>query len=259
MSIPIFTTIPNSAAALTFAEDFDNYLAELNPWTQAVNTLGAAIQLNVSSTSVTSVAVGSGSKSLTVGTGLGFTVGMAVYIANTAAPATNRMVGIVTAYTTGTGAMTVAVNSFTGSGTHTAWTVGPSAEVDPATYVTLNGTQTLTGKTLDACIFINGHTEEMVSANTTAAYTINLANGGIQNLTLTNNCTYTMPTPAAGKSFLLIQRQDGVGSRTATFTGVLWPNATAPTLTTLANKKDMFAFVADGSYWYGRTVGLTYS
>ena len=79
-------------------------------------------------------------------------------------------------------------------------------------------TQTLTNKTVEAGVFTNGYTEETAVANTSTAYTIDLANGSVQYLTLTGNCTYTFPTPVAGKSFTLIQKQDGTGGRTVT-----WP------------------------------------
>lgn len=119
--------------------------------------------------------------------------------------------------------------------------------------------QTLTNKTIEAGTFTNGYTEETVSANTGSAYTIGLANGTVQILTLTDTCTYTFPTPTAGKSFLLVQKQDGVGSRTVTWdAAVKWPASTAPTITSTASKADLFSFVADGTYWYGRTIGQNY-
>ena len=122
-------------------------------------------------------------------------------------------------------------------------------------------TQTLTNKTIEAGVFTNGYTEEVVTANTGTAYTINLANGTVQYLTLTGNCTYTFPTPVAGQSFILIQRQDGTGGRTVTWpASVDWPGATAPTLTSTANRVDKFVFTAiDGSNWLGSNAGQNYT
>jgi hypothetical protein len=122
-------------------------------------------------------------------------------------------------------------------------------------------TQTLTNKTVEAGTFTNGYTEETVTANTSTAYTIDLANGSVQILTLTGNCTYTFPTPVAGKSFILVQKQDGTGSRTVTWpASVDWPSATAPTLTATASKADKFVFTAiDGSNWLGSVAGLNYT
>jgi hypothetical protein len=131
----------------------------------------------------------------------------------------------------------------------------------PSSTVTLTGTQTLTNKTVEAVTVTNGYTEETVVANTSTAYTINLANGSVQFLTLTGNCVYTFPTPVAGRSFILIQKQDGAGSKTVTWPGsVKWPGGTAPTLTSGANKVDKFVFTAiDGSSWLGSVAGQNYT
>jgi hypothetical protein len=127
--------------------------------------------------------------------------------------------------------------------------------------VTLTGTQTLTNKTIEAGTFTNGYTEEVATANTSTAYTIDLANGSVQILTLTGNCVYTFPTPVAGKSFILIQKQDATGSRTVTWpASVDWPSAIAPTLTATASKADKFVFTAiDGSNWLGSVAGQSYT
>ena len=125
--------------------------------------------------------------------------------------------------------------------------------------VTLTGAQTLTNKIIEAGTFTNGYTEETVTANTSAAYTINLANGTVQILTLTGNCTYTFPAAVAGTSFLLVQKQDATGSRTVTWpTAVKWPASTAPTITSTASKADVFAFTCDGTNWFGRVIGQNY-
>lgn len=120
-------------------------------------------------------------------------------------------------------------------------------------------TDTLTNKTIEAGTFTSGYTEETVNANTGTAYTIDLANGTVQILTLTGNCTYTFPTATAGRSFLLVQKQDATGSRTATWpSAVKWPASTAPTITSTASKADVFAFTADGTNWFGRVIGQNY-
>lgn len=121
-------------------------------------------------------------------------------------------------------------------------------------------TQTLTNKTIEAGTFTNGYTEEVATANTSTAYTIDLANGTVQILTLTGNCTYTFPTATAGKSFILIQKQDGTGSRTVTWpAAVQWPGGTAPTITSTASKADKFIFTADGTNWLGSNAGQNYT
>lgn len=125
--------------------------------------------------------------------------------------------------------------------------------------VTLTGSQVLTNKTIEAGIFTNGYTEETVTANTSTAYTVDLANGSVQLLTLTGSCTYTFPTVVSGKSFTILQFQDGTGSRTVTWpASVKWPAGTAPTITSTASKMDKFVFTANGSYWYGSVAGQNY-
>jgi hypothetical protein len=117
------------------------------------------------------------------------------------------------------------------------------------------------GGTITSPVINDGYTEETAVANTSTAYTIDLANGSVQYLTLTGNCTYTFPTPVAGKSFILVQKQDGTGSRTVTWpASVKWPGGTAPTITSTASKADKFVFTAiDGSSWLGSNAGQNYT
>ena len=113
-------------------------------------------------------------------------------------------------------------------------------------------TDTLTNKTLTNPTVTN-YVESVVSiGNSSTSQTLSLTNGTVQTVTMTGNCTFTMPTATAGKSFILIAVQDGTGSRTATFTSVKWAGGSAPTLTTTATTgRDIFAFVSDGTNWYG--------
>lgn len=105
----------------------------------------------------------------------------------------------------------------------------------------------------------SGYTEATVTANTGTAYTIDLANGSLQILTLTGNCTFTFPTPTAGRSFMLLLRQDATGGRTVTWPGMVrWPSAVNPVITSAASKTDKFVFTADGTNWLGSTGGLNY-
>jgi hypothetical protein len=128
------------------------------------------------------------------------------------------------------------------------------------TVVGTSDTQTLSAKTIEAATFTNGYTEETATANTSTAYTIDLANGTVQILTLTGNCTFTFPTAAAGKSFILLLKQDGTGSRTATWpSAVKWPAGTAPTITSTASKLDKYIFTSDGTNWYGSDAGKNYT
>ena len=115
-------------------------------------------------------------------------------------------------------------------------------------------TQGLTNKTLTNPTVTNYVESVVAIGNTGTSQTIALTSGTVQTATLTGNCTFTMPTATAGKSFILLLRQDGTGSRTATFTSVKFNAAGAPTITATANKMDILTFVADGTNWYGSFV-----
>jgi hypothetical protein len=142
--------------------------------------------------------------------------------------------------------------------TGTAWATSLTAP--SGAVVGTTDTQTLTNKTIEAGTFTNGYTEETVTANTSTAYTIDLVNGSVQILTLTGNCTFTFPTATAGRSFILILKQDGTGSRTATWpAAVKWPAGTAPTITSTASKSDKYIFTADGTNWIGSNAGQNYT
>jgi hypothetical protein len=103
----------------------------------------------------------------------------------------------------------------------------------------------------------NGGGETYFDAGSSgAAKTIDLANGNVQKLTLTANCTITLTSPATGafRSLLLYVFQDGTGSRTITWPGsVKWGTAGAPTLSTGASKMDKILLdtVDGGTTWYG--------
>jgi hypothetical protein len=101
----------------------------------AVSAANAAVTSpgSLTATSTSSLAVGTGSKSLTLTqAGKGFNVGGYVIVASAAAPAT-YMYGQITAFTAGTGAMTVNVLSVGGAGTLTAWMIS-SAQPNLALY-----------------------------------------------------------------------------------------------------------------------------
>lgn len=103
----------------------------------------------------------------------------------------------------------------------------------------------------------NGGGETFFDAgNSGTAITLNLANGNVQKLTLTGNCTITLTSPASGafRSLLLYVFQDGTGSRTITWpASVKWGTAGAPTLSTAASKMDKILLdtVDGGTNWYG--------
>ena len=142
MTITTLPAPPTRADATNFNARADAFLSALPTFVSEANALAgevngyasnaaasASMATNApgtSATSTTSLAVGAGSKALTVQTGKALVVGQWVTITSTATPA-NWMHGQVTAYTSGTGALTVNVTAVGGSGTYAAWTIGLSA------------------------------------------------------------------------------------------------------------------------------------
>ena len=118
--------------------------------------------------------------------------------------------------------------------------------------------QTLTNKTLTNPTVTN-YVETPYSANSSTAITLALTNGTVQIITLTGSATITMPTATSGKSFILLLKQDGTGSRTVTWSTVKWAGGTAPTITSTASRQDILSFFADGTNWYGVVVGQNYT
>jgi len=119
------------------------------------------------------------------------------------------------------------------------------------TTVGLGNTTTTLGNTTVSNTTVTLYTESVVAiGNSSTSQTLSLTNGTVQTVTMTGNCTFTMPTATAGRSFILIV-STGAGGFTGTFTSVKWPNNAAPTLTTTASRWDILTFFADGTNWYG--------
>lgn len=99
--------------------------------------------------------------------------------------------------------------------------------------------------------------ETLVTANSSTAYTIDLTQGNVFNITLTGNCAFTFSNPpAAGNagSFTLILTQDGTGKRTVTWpVAVRWPSGTAPTLYPHSGSVNIYTFLTinGGTLWFG--------
>ena len=106
--------------------------------------------------------------------------------------------------------------------------------------------------------------EARIAENSGAAYTIDLTRGNVHETTLTDNCTFTFSNPppsGIAGSFTLILKQDGTGSRTATWpASVDWPSGTAPTLTTTASAVDIVSFTTTdgGTIWWGFPGGFNF-
>ena len=138
----------------------------------------------------------------------------------------------------------------------------PAASGDVVDYIAYGATvassnlaktgDTMTGNlTVDADLIITGYVETHTDkGNTSTAQTIDISSSTVQTYTLTGNCTFTMPSPDAGRSFTMLLKT-GAGGYTATFTGVKFPSNVAPTITVTGSRMDIITFVADGTNWYG--------
>ena len=119
------TTLPNSAffvQNMNFMDlDGDGWLdifaCDDNAHAKIYRNNGAG-NFYIYGHSTTSLTIGTGSKSLTVQTNLGFTAGQTIKIGYSGQ---NYMTGTVTSYNTGTGALVVNVTSVVGSGTYATW------------------------------------------------------------------------------------------------------------------------------------------
>lgn len=82
--------------------------------------------------------------------------------------------------------------------------------------------------------------------------TLNLTTGNLHSITMpAGNITIALSNATTGQIFEVSITQDSVGSRTVTwFTTIKWADNAEPTLTTTANKKDVFTFICTGSNTY---------
>ena len=96
-------------------------------------------------TSNTSISIGTGSKTLTIGTGLSYSIGQTAVIAY---DSSNQMSGPVTSYNSGTGVLVVNVSSTTGGpGPYGVWSVNLSGAAGPAGAAGVAGATGPTGPT----------------------------------------------------------------------------------------------------------------
>lgn len=112
--------------------------AELTVFAAEMEALAGAA---FTGTSTTSLAIGTGSKSFTTQTGLSFSAGQFIVAASASGP-TNYMVGNITSYNTGTGALVMNSTAVGGSGTMTDWALG----LIPTTAGVLIAGSTMTGQ-----------------------------------------------------------------------------------------------------------------
>lgn len=87
-----------------------------------------------------------------------------------------------------------------------------------------------------------------------ATVTFNLddvTKGNVRAVVLGGNRTLALSNVDVGQRFVLALGQDATGSRTVTwFSTIRWPANVVPTLTTTANKYDVFGFICIASNTY---------
>lgn len=97
--------------------------------------------------------------------------------------------------------------------------------------------------------FSAGQAPSYVELTDAPTITVDWSRGNTQVVTLHGNRRFAFVHGQKGGKYLLILRQDNIGSRTVTWpAAVHWPgdNRYAPILTTTASKKDYVSFFYDG-------------
>ena len=107
------------------------------------------------STSVTSLTIGYGAKTLAVSAGLQYTIGQKVQVQYNSS---NYMIGVITNYNNGTGSLSINSTEKLGSGTYTSWRVIPLNQFGASISTDILGRQILIGTPGDTATDANGST-----------------------------------------------------------------------------------------------------
>jgi hypothetical protein len=157
------------------------------------------------SSSTTTLTIGNGAKTLTIGTGLSYSTQQDVTIAY---DASNHMHATVTSYNSGTGVMVCDVFNKTGSGTYSAWTINVGGVVGGSYLQTANNLSELTATASTA------RTNLGLGAVSTDAYATNLQ--AVQN---TSSTTVLSPANSRFASISTNIWSPGVTGLTAATSG----------------------------------------
>lgn len=137
---------------------------------------------------------------------------------------------------------------------------------DHLQYLHVDGRRSLTGS-LDADdndlenVGAVSETENVV-ADAGASYDIDLSDGGVHKITLTQDCDITLSgiDAAASNSATLIVEQDGTGGHSLTWsTAVLWPRGNPPSVSDGAGQIDRLAFTHIDGDWLGSEAGAGFA
>jgi hypothetical protein len=268
MALTPLPSAPSINDPTNFESEADAFLGALpglvTEWNDEIvdqNAAIAAAQANLnaliaaagfSGTSTTSNSIGTGSKTFTTQTGKAWVVGSRIVAADTGAPSTNYMAGTVTAYNSGTGALTATFDFTQGSGTLTAWTLSlsgpPGVTISKASAAEIRDgdedTKFVTAKGLmDAAAFVQ------ISAG--GSYTLDLSTGINFEITLTSNMTFAVPSNledgASGILTFLQQSSGGTYNRTLAFNASIRKPGAAPTMPTGLGAQARFGYIVRGS------------
>jgi type IV pilus assembly protein PilY1 len=147
-----------------------------------------------SATSTTSMTVATGNKTFTLAqTGMLFSVGKTVVISSTATPTTQWMYGSITAFNSGTGAITVNVTTKTGSSTLASWNIVQSS------YVNLTATVAVpVASPVSSSVLVAGQRYKIVVKGTSNWTNIGASNNNVDTTFYANG-----PTGGTGTARLL--------------------------------------------------------
>lgn len=249
---------PTSADQTNFVSRADLFVAAFAAFVAQANTLTDEVNANAiaasaaavtavnapgtGGTSATSLTVGIGAGALITQTGKNWQVGNWLTIAQTSNP-TNWMVGIVTAYNSGTGALSFNIVGVNGGVTATDWTLGLSA---PSVLMAALTAQIWAGTSNNVALTPAGMfaAAAPVAVADAATITLNLSQGlNWAIASFGGNRTLANPTnQKAGQSGVIAISQDATGNRTLGF-GSNWkfPGG-APSITATPGATDLISY-----------------
>lgn len=155
-----------------------------------------------------------------------------------------------------TGTASININGTVGATTPNTGaftTLSASSTLTASTTIELgNASDTTLSRASAGVVAVEGNTLNGYASNSDGAtITFNLGQANKHTVTLGGNRILALSGVVTGQTFLIHLLQDGTGSRTVTwFSGISWAGGTVPTLTTTANKADVFGFLCTSSGVY---------
>jgi hypothetical protein len=239
MPITTIRQFPSRNAGLTqdaYSSAVENSLTDTKKAIDDINANASQYNVATSTTSSSSVLIGTGAKTFTVPAALGFVVGMTLRIANTSS---NFMTGEVTSYTSTT--LVMNITSVGGSGTFASWSISMAA-VGASTAATISNAPAgnIASTTVQAAIneldseklsnaagAVTGTNLENITTAQTVGSTFQIPvittdeNGRVTVLTVAQKINFsTFTSTASGTAFLFSGVNASVRKITMGFVGV---------------------------------------